>query len=1505
MATNVADIIKLVYELSVVDKGTKHLLASERQVQKETKQTSRTLAEQDRAVKRSASVAEQAARREVRAARQVAAAHKKAAAQPGLLRRGAAGVGGSVRGAVGLVAGVASVSAGKQAIGVTETLAKTTLTLHKSFGLVVDDAARWAAVSMARGADGKQMTMGFKALATQVRAATQAQGNQSEALDRLREKNALRIAQAEKDASRMKDQHAAREKLTRVQEDAARAEAELGKKAGTSTKLFAELGITQQELVEHGNDMNWVLRAVSDGLAALPTGTDKAAISAKLFGRTWTTIAPLVRDGSKAMDEQLALSDKYGATLGVKNVAELQKLIKAQRESKLATIGLQVAFGTKVAPTLTNIINKTSQFAAEMRSGTGAGGRFADRMRDVANDLRPVGAALKRVGEFLLEHPRLVVAAAGAYAAFKVARGTLRIVNDIRAIGSAVSAVARRAAKTKLAEILADGARGSARLVGRAMRGVADRVASVMDRAGSAGATAMNSGDRWKKAGGRAGRAFGVAAAAAAAVALGRMLVDMTDKLGLFGGKAGRKSRGNWWDKNVPGMKKLRELSESLGLEQRRGGRIPRLAVGGLVPILAAGGEVHVDGGRATLIPGDPRSDSTPMMVRPGSAVLTADGQARMAAGASLGDAVRSQAPHFKAGGVVTGAYSSTAYGPPWVGIQGSGVTATGVNLRRSPHIYGVAVDPSLIPLGSQVYAWPNPFGRSQAFRAFDTGGAIKGRRLDFYDWRGRQKQNAWGRRSVRVSGARIHAVGRGPRPADEETTATVPLVVGRSRNRAGLLDDAVEQGVAAGQAGMTRAEFARAERGARGARRNPILDAIAGALEPTSREVTVPGTSSTDGGGGGRVGGPLPSGVSTPKARWNPSRRPIARWIIPYLAWAGRPGPAAGTRGPARRGAGGAGGGGWGGTVVSGFRSLAEQKRIWASGVRPAARPGTSNHEGSAYPRGAVDVTQATALAAALARRPGPKLLRFAGAKDPVHFSHPHGGSYRAGGVVGGHNAAYYRKRFGKKYRGFYLWSTYGTGAPLQHQLGQQEGYEKVAQYVGARSSQHLPSGVNADEWIGKWATHQRFAKGGVVGGRLGTGLAAALTFRGGSLSALDAIIGGAVAGRLDALRAEVIRRVRKGGDKKTIQRLQSVIDLIDFEMGRRIGRIQDVVERRTARLDRAQAAGERGLRLLGVDPASPRGLAVGGAMQAAETGVRRQNVASLQRALTQARRTGNREVIRDATDRLAEAQDALAESLVRQVEIWRDQLRAVGAEAINQAQFRLGLTQSAGSILESGQRLAGVQDTAAAMVDRARFQTGAVIPALQQQMAASQFAAQIASATGDLDGWRAAIQDAASAAADIASAQAEAAELMRAAAARAAQDIVDAASHGRTMADLGLQRLELEQQLIGTFEGTGGAQGRADYIRAQIIPAIQGEIAALQIQQATAQLAGDQALATAIAEAIYAKQNDVLEQQLAAQNAIKDNTDLLKEFGGSTAFSYQNQVMTDLDVIRARAGA
>lgn len=88
---------------------------------------------------------------------------------------------------------------------------------------------------------------------------------------------------------------------------------------------------------------------------------------------------------------------------------------------------------------------------------------------------------------------------------------------------------------------------------------------------------------------------------------------------------------------------------------------------------------------------------------------------------------------------------------------------------------------------------------------------------------------------------------------------------------------------------------------------------------------------------------------------------------------------------------------------VESGYRSYAEQKAIYDSGVRPAAYPGTSHHEGTKYPSGAVDLVPYGPLAAWLSQSRFAGILQWAGLSDPPHFSHHYGGGYAKGGRLPG----------------------------------------------------------------------------------------------------------------------------------------------------------------------------------------------------------------------------------------------------------------------------------------------------------------------------------------------------------------------------------------------------------------------------------------------------------------------------------------------------------------------
>ncbi|SFD72799.1 Uncharacterized conserved protein YabE, contains G5 and tandem DUF348 domains [Lentibacillus persicus] len=86
---------------------------------------------------------------------------------------------------------------------------------------------------------------------------------------------------------------------------------------------------------------------------------------------------------------------------------------------------------------------------------------------------------------------------------------------------------------------------------------------------------------------------------------------------------------------------------------------------------------------------------------------------------------------------------NATAYTVDCVGCNGSGVTATGINLRENSKV--VSVDPNVIPLGSRV--WVEGYGEAVAG---DTGGDIKGNRIDLH-FKSKSQALNFGRKTVKV----------------------------------------------------------------------------------------------------------------------------------------------------------------------------------------------------------------------------------------------------------------------------------------------------------------------------------------------------------------------------------------------------------------------------------------------------------------------------------------------------------------------------------------------------------------------------------------------------------------------------------------------------------------------------------------------------------------------------------------------------------------------------------
>jgi 3D (Asp-Asp-Asp) domain-containing protein len=74
-----------------------------------------------------------------------------------------------------------------------------------------------------------------------------------------------------------------------------------------------------------------------------------------------------------------------------------------------------------------------------------------------------------------------------------------------------------------------------------------------------------------------------------------------------------------------------------------------------------------------------------------------------------------------------------------------SGITSTGINLKKNPGLKVIAVDPNVIKIGTKVYVE----GYGYAI-AGDTGGAIRGNKIDVFI---PNKSDAlkWGRKTVKI----------------------------------------------------------------------------------------------------------------------------------------------------------------------------------------------------------------------------------------------------------------------------------------------------------------------------------------------------------------------------------------------------------------------------------------------------------------------------------------------------------------------------------------------------------------------------------------------------------------------------------------------------------------------------------------------------------------------------------------------------------------------------------
>ncbi len=135
----------------------------------------------------------------------------------------------------------------------------------------------------------------------------------------------------------------------------------LSTQAQANASEFQKLGISEQEVANLSKED--LFGRVIEGLSAMVEGTERTALASKLLGRSATELAPLLNQGTDAINEQREMAERYGLVMSdaaVKASAafkdSMTTLDGAVQGAKNALVAELLPSATEVADGLTLLI---------------------------------------------------------------------------------------------------------------------------------------------------------------------------------------------------------------------------------------------------------------------------------------------------------------------------------------------------------------------------------------------------------------------------------------------------------------------------------------------------------------------------------------------------------------------------------------------------------------------------------------------------------------------------------------------------------------------------------------------------------------------------------------------------------------------------------------------------------------------------------------------------------------------------------------------------------------------------------------------------------------------------------------------------------------------------------------------------------------------------------------------------------------------------------------------
>lgn len=141
----------------------------------------------------------------------------------------------------------------------------------------------------------------------------------------------------------------------------------LSQQAEKNSDAFQKLGISQEE-VQSLNQEELFERTIK-GLSDMEAGTERTALASQLLGRAGADMAPLLNQGSKAIDEQMEIAEKYGMVMPDATVKASAAFQDSMTTMQMTAEGLKNRLLGEFLPSMTQVTDGIAKLFTGDMSG--------------------------------------------------------------------------------------------------------------------------------------------------------------------------------------------------------------------------------------------------------------------------------------------------------------------------------------------------------------------------------------------------------------------------------------------------------------------------------------------------------------------------------------------------------------------------------------------------------------------------------------------------------------------------------------------------------------------------------------------------------------------------------------------------------------------------------------------------------------------------------------------------------------------------------------------------------------------------------------------------------------------------------------------------------------------------------------------------------------------------------------------------------------------------------